>query len=214
MPPNKLKILLVDDHAIVREGLKRILADTQDLEVTGEAASVSEAAALLRAQPFDLVVLDISLPGRNGLELLRIIQDESPKLPVLVLSIYPEDQYAVRVMRQGADGYLTKETAPERLVEAIRKVASGRKYVSPDLAERLALEIGGDSDKLPHERLSDREFEVLKLIASGKGLTEIGEMLHLSIKTVSTYRTRILEKTGLRNNAEITHYAIANKLLP
>jgi DNA-binding NarL/FixJ family response regulator len=204
---------MVDDHAIVREGLKRILASESDLEVAAEAGCVTEALKLLRQQSFNLVLLDISLPGRSGLELLRIIRDEFQKLPALVLSIYPEDQYALRVLRQCAGGYLTKETAPERLVEAIRKVASGRKYVSPEMAERLAMAVG-ETEGTPHERLSDREFEIFRLIGSGKGLTEIGEQLHISVKTVSTYRSRILEKTRFQNNAEIIHYVILNNLLP
>lgn len=183
------------------------------MAVAGEARNVPDALNLLREHPFDLVLLDISLPGRSGLELLEIVRDEIPKLPVLVLSIYPEDQYAMRVLRQCAGGYLTKEAAPERLVEAIRKVAGGGKYVSPDMAERLALAVG-EKEGAPHERLSDREFEILKLIGSGKNLTGIAEMLHISVKTVSTYRSRILKKTGLRNNAEITHYVIVNNLLP
>jgi DNA-binding NarL/FixJ family response regulator len=204
---------MVDDHAIVREGLKRILGSVQDMEVAGEAATVAEALTLLHQQPFDLVLLDIALPGKSGLELLKFLKTEFPTLPVLILSMYPEDQYAVRVLKQGANGYLTKETAPELLVHAIRRVAAGRKYVSQNLAERLAREIGTQTDKPLHEKLSNREFEILRQIASGHTLTEIAQALCLSVKTVSTYRRRIIEKTGLRNNADMTHYAIANGLV-
>lgn len=210
---NTTKILMVDDHAIVREGLKRILGGVADMEVRGEAATVTEALKLLRQQPFDLVLLDIALPGKSGLELLKLLKAEVPTLPVLILSMYPEDQYAVRVLKQGASGYLTKETAPELLVHAIRKVAAGGRYVSQNLAEKLALELSTKADKPLHEKLSNREFEILRQIASGCTLTEIAHALCLSVKTVSTYRRRIIEKTGLRTNADMTHYAIANGIV-
>lgn len=207
------KILVVDDHAIVREGLKTILAKTIDFEIAGEAANAPDAMTLLRRVPVDLVLLDIGLPGKTGVDLLKTIKAELPKLPVLVLSTYPEDQYALRVLKQGAAGYLTKESAPELLTNAVRKVAAGGKYVSAAVAERLLHEIGTDVDKVPHARLSDREFEVFKLIAGGKSLTDIADGMRVSIKTVSTHRTRILEKTGFKSNADITRYALEQGLL-
>jgi two-component system, NarL family, invasion response regulator UvrY len=209
----QIKILIVDDHMVVREGLKRILADVEDIQVQAEAGNSVEALALLRERDFDLVLLDLSLPGRTGLELLRMIKDEQPKLPVLVLSAYSEDQYAIRALKDGADGFLNKQSAPELLVNAIRKVAAGGKYVSAEMAERLAQEIGGRSDKPLHEALSDREFMVLKMIASGKNLNQIAETLCISPKTVSTYRARIIEKTGLQTNAELIRYALEQQLL-
>jgi two-component system, NarL family, invasion response regulator UvrY len=209
----KLNILVVDDHAIVREGLKSILAKAENLTVIGEAGNAPDAMALLRKQPCDLVLLDLSLPGKTGVDLLKMIHDEIPKLRVLVLSTYPEDQYAIRVLKLGASGYLTKESAPELLIQAIRKVAGGGKYVSPAMAERLLDEIGTDGQQAPHELLSDREFEVFKLIATGKSLTDIAEGMHVSIKTISTHRTRILEKTGFKANADFTRYALQHRLI-
>jgi two-component system, NarL family, invasion response regulator UvrY len=209
----QINILIVDDHMVVREGLKRILADVEDIQVKAEAGNSVEALALLRERDFDLVLLDLSLPGRTGLELLRMIKDERPKLSVLVLSAYSEDQYAIRALKDGADGFLNKQSAPELLVNAIRKVAAGGKYVSAEMAERLAQEIGGRSDKPLHEALSDREFMVLKMIASGKNLNQIAETLCISPKTVSTYRARIIEKTGLQTNAELIRYALEQQLL-
>ena len=213
MRTTQTKILIVDDHTVVREGLKRILADVENIQVTAEAGNSVEALALLRERDFDLVLLDLSLPGRTGLELLRMIKDERPKLPVLVLSAYAEDQYAIRALKDGADGFLNKQSAPELLVSAIRKVAAGGKYVSAAMAERLAQEIGGRSDKPLHEALSDREFVVLKMIASGKNLNQIAETLCISPKTVRTYRARIIEKTGLQTNAELIRYALEQQLL-
>lgn len=209
----KLNILVVDDHAIVREGLKSILAKAENLKVIGEAGNAPDAMALLRKNPCDLVLLDLSLPGKTGVDLLKIIHDERPKVRVLVLSTYPEDQYAVRVLKLGASGYLTKESAPELLIQAIRKVASGGKYVSPAMAERLLDEIGSDGQHAPHELLSDKEFEVFKLIAMGKSLTDIADGMHVSIKTISTHRTRILEKTGFKANADFTRYALQHGLI-
>ena len=209
----KLNILIVDDHAVVREGLKSILTKAENLTVIGEAANAPEAMDLLRKNPCDLVLLDISLPGKTGVDLLKIIREELPKTRVLVLSTFPEDQYALRVLKLGASGYLTKESAPELLVQAIRKVASGGKYVSPALAERLLDEIGSDARHAPHELLSDKEFEVFKLIARGKSLTEIADGMHVSIKTISTYRTRIVEKTGFKTNADFTRYALLHGLI-
>jgi DNA-binding NarL/FixJ family response regulator len=209
----RLEILVVDDHLVVREGLKRILEDCSDCVVAAEAGNVADALAWLRKRPFDLVLLDISLPERSGLELLKTIKKELSMLPVLVLSAYREDHYAVRAFKDGADGYLNKESASESLVAAIRKVASGGKYLSPALAERIALEIGTRNDRALHEGLSDREFEILKLIAAGTSLKDIAELLHVSPKTVTTYRARILEKTGLASNAELTRYMVENNLL-
>jgi two-component system, NarL family, invasion response regulator UvrY len=208
-----INILIADDHAIVREGLKRILADVPDMHVAGEASNGSEALDLVRKNKWDIVLLDISMPGRNGLDVLKLIKDEHPKLPVLMLSIYPEDQYAVRVLKAGASGYLTKESAPSQLVAAIRKVAQGGNYISQALAEKLVAGLQTNTDKNLHESLSDREFEILRLIASGKTLSQIAEQLLLSIKTVSTYRSRILEKMQMQNNAELTNYAIKNGLV-
>jgi two-component system, NarL family, invasion response regulator UvrY len=209
----KLNILVVDDHAIVREGLKSILAKAEILNVIGEAGNAPDAMTLLRKQPCDLVLLDLSLPGKTGVDLLKMIHDEFPKVRVLILSTYPEDQYAVRVLKLGASGYLTKESAPELLIQAIRKVASGGKYVSPAMAERLLDEIGSDGQHAPHELLSDKEFEVFKLIAMGKSLTDIADGMHVSIKTISTHRTRILEKTGFKANADFTRYALQHGLI-
>ena len=209
-----IEILIVDDHSIVREGLKRILADIPDVKVAAEAGNGADAMAILRNNPIDLVLLDLSLPGRTGLEVLQFMKSEFRKLPVLILSAHEEDQYAVRALRDGADGFLNKQSAPERLVSAIRKVAAGGKYVSPEMAERLAAEVGGRTDKLSHAALSDREFMVLKMIAAGKSLNQIADQLSISPKTVSTYRARIIEKTGLQTNAELIRYVLENELLP
>lgn len=208
-----IEVLIVDDHSIVREGLKRILSDVTDIKVAAEAGNGAEAMSILRASQFDLVLLDLSLPGRTGLEVLQIMKAEFRKLPVLILSAHEEDQYAVRALRDGADGFLNKQSAPELLVSAIRKVAAGGKYVSPEMAERLAAEVSGRIEKPSHEALSDREFVVLKMIASGKTLNQIADQLSISPKTVSTYRARIIEKTGLQTNAELIRYALENQLL-
>lgn len=208
-----LKILIADDHSIVREGLKQVLADTQDMAVTDEAGGAEEALKKAIEGDFDVVVLDISMPGRGGLDVLKQIRSQKPKLPVLVLSMYPEEQYALRVLKAGAAGYLTKESAPDELIEAIRKVSKGMKYVSSNLAEEIAFALDADADRPIQETLSDREFQVLCLIASGKTAREIAEELSLSVKTVSTYRSRILEKMRMKSNAELTHYAIKNKLV-
>jgi DNA-binding NarL/FixJ family response regulator len=210
---DKLEILVVDDHAVVREGLKRILDECDECVIAAEAGTVGEALVWLRQRTFDLVLLDISLPERTGLELLKTIKKELPSLPVLVLSAYAEDYYAVRAFKDGADGYLNKQSAMDSLIVAIRKVASGGKYLTPALAERIALEIGTRADRAAHETLSDREFEILKLIARGLSLKDIAERLHISPKTVTTYRARILEKTGLMSNAELTRYMLENNLL-
>jgi two-component system invasion response regulator UvrY len=208
-----IRALIADDHAVVRQGLKQILGDTPEMLVAGEATNGQEVLDKVRAEPWDVVVLDISMPDRSGLDVLKQLRSERPKLPVLVLSMHSEDQYAVRVLKAGASGYLTKDSAPDELVKAIRKVVSGGRYVSSFLAEKLAFEIGTDSSRLPHETLSDREFQVLRLIAAGKSVTEIAAELYLSVKTVSTYRARMLEKMNLGTTAELIHYALQNHLI-
>ena len=208
-----IKVLIADDHAVVRQGLKRILQDTHGMVVAGEAVNGQEVLKKVRAEPWDVVILDISMPGHSGLDILKELEHERPKLPVLVLSMHSEDQFAMRVLRAGASGYLTKDSAPDELVKAVRKVARGGKYVSPLLAEKLAYEIGPDSNKLPHETLSDREFQVLRMIATGKAVGEIATELSLSPKTISTYRARLLQKMNLTSNAELIYYAIQNHLI-
>ena len=208
-----MRILTVDDHAIFRQGLKQILADSFSLEEVGEAACAADAMRLLRSGRWDLAILDISLPDRSGLELLKQIRNESPATPVLMLSMYAEDQYAVRAMRAGAAGYLTKESAPAELAAAVRKLTSGGRYITAGVAEKLAMALDDHTAGAPHESLSDREYQVLTLIASGRTASEIAEELVLSVKTISTYRTRILEKMGMKHNAELTHYAIKNGLI-
>jgi two-component system invasion response regulator UvrY len=208
-----IKVLIADDHAIVRRGLKQIVAETNDIVVGGEAVNGGEVMDQVRAQPFDVVILDITMPGRNGLDTLRELKHEQPRLPVLMLSMHSEDQYAVRVLKAGASGYLPKEGAPEELVNAIRKVHSGAKYIRPTQVDSMARSMRLDTNKPPHELLSDREYEVLRTIASGKTPTQIAEDLGLSVKTVSTYRSRLLKKMIMKNNAELTHYAIKNGLV-
>ena len=207
-----IRVLIADDHAIVRQGLRQILSDTPDLTVAGEAENGVQAVQMVRSGDWDVVLMDVSMPDRNGIDALKIIKKEFPRLPVLILSMYPEEQYAIRALKAGAAGYLTKQSAPELLVTAIRQVASGKKYVSPSLAEELANAIGDDSERPPHEKLSDREYQTLCMIASGKTPAEIAEALNLSVKTVSVYRARLLEKMNLRNNAELTHYGLKHGL--
>ena len=208
-----INVVVVDDHAVVREGIKRIVSESGGMTVSGEASDGHEAIRVIKNQPCDVVLLDITMPNKNGLDVLKELHAESPRLPVLVLSMHGEDQYAIRVLRAGAAGYLTKDSAPAKLVQAIRKVVRGGKYVSPSLAERLVFDLGTDSDKAPHEILSDREYQVLCMISSGKTVTQIAEELALSVKTISTYRVRILEKLKMKNNAEITRYAIKEGLV-
>jgi DNA-binding NarL/FixJ family response regulator len=208
-----MKILLIDDHAVVRQGLKLILADQFKKAVFGEARNSAEALSRVVKENWDVVLLDITMPGRSGLEALRDIKRLRPKLPVLVLSMHPEDQFAVRILKAGASGYLTKESADEELVGAIKKVIEGGRYVSPSLAERMASYLTIDVQKAPHERLSDREFQVLRMIASGKTVSQIGRELSLSVKTISTHRARLLEKMDLKNNAQLTHYAMQRNLV-
>ena len=202
------RILVVDDHAIVRQGLKQSLADTPDLVVAGEASTGQEALEKVRTGEWDVVVLDISLPDRSGLTVLEQLKSQYPELPVLVLSMHAEEQYALRVLKAGAAGYLPKESAPEQLVSAIHKVSHGGKYVSPTLMERFVSELGADPHKPRHEILSGREFHVLCMIAGGKSLTQIAEDLGVSVKTISTHRTRMLKKMHLKTNADVIHYAI------
>ena len=208
-----IRALIADDHAVVRQGLRQILLETADMVVTGEAANGPEALERARAGGYDVIVLDITMPGRSGFEVLKELRLEDPALPVLVLSMHSEEQFAVRLLKAGASGYLNKESAPEELVKAIRKVVSGGRYVSPRLAEKLAFEIDSGSDKLLHETLSDREFQVMRMMASGQTVKEIAAELALSVKTISTYRARILDKMNLHTNAELIHYAIQNQLI-
>jgi two-component system invasion response regulator UvrY len=211
-----IRILVIDDHIIVHRGLRQIVGEEPDMMVAGEARSSLDGLSLAQTQPWDAVVLDLSMPGRGGLEVLKELKRERPKLPVLILSMYPEEQYAIRSLRLGASGYLTKESAPEELIKAIRKIVTGGRYVSSSLAETLAGRmVAADrvAGQPPHETLSDREFLVLRLIASGKTVADIGSELALGVKTIHTYRTRILEKLGMKTNAELTQYAIRNRLV-
>jgi two-component system invasion response regulator UvrY len=209
-----LRVLIVDDHAVVREGLKRMIDDAPGMRVAGEAVAASEALDKLRAESFDVVVLDLNLPGRGGLELLGDIKRDTPSLPVLVLSFHAEEAYAVRALRLGADGYLMKDSGPGQLIGAIEKVASGGKFVTASVAEQLASAAGGaNSEQLPHAALSQREHEVLCLIAAGLSVSQVAAKLALSVKTISTYRARLLEKMNLQNNAQLTHYAIKHHLV-
>jgi len=208
-----IKILIADDHPIVRQGLKQILSEEPDIEVVGEAQNSQEVLELVRKQHWDIVILDITMPGRGGLDVLKELKHERPKLPVLMLSVHPEDQYAVRALKAHASGYLTKDSAPEELVKAIRKILRGGKYISSTLAEKLAFDLETETDKPLHETLSDRESQVMLMIASGKTISQIAEELSLSVKTIGTYRTRVLEKMKMKSNAELMHYAIKNGLV-
>jgi DNA-binding NarL/FixJ family response regulator len=208
-----IKVFIADDHAIVREGLKQILAETKDIVVAGEAENGLDAVKLFRKSGCHVVLLDISMPDRSGIEVLKQIKKEKPELAVLMLSMHREDQYAIRSLKAGASGYLTKQSAPKELVNAIRQVASGLKYISPALAQELANHVGEDHLAAPHETLSDREYQTLTMIASGKTVGAIAKELSLSVKTVSEYRARLLAKMNLKNSAELTHYAIKNQLI-
>ncbi len=207
-----INILIVDDHVIVREGIKRIIDDTAGITIVAEASSGQEALDLIRKNKYDLILLDISMPGQNGLQTLKLIKKHDKNLPVLMLSMHAEQQYAMRAIKAGASGYLTKDTASTQLVKAIRKINDGRKFISQEVAELLATDLFHEQEKDPHEYLSDREFEVLKLIAKGLSQKEIASDLSISHKTVSTYRSRILDKLNLQNNSDIIHYAIDYKL--
>ena len=208
-----IKVLIADDHAIVRRGLKQILEETPDIVVRGEAANADEVFARLRLGAWDVLVLDINMPGRSGVDVLKEIKRQRAKLPVLILSMHAEEQYAARVFKAGASGYLPKESAPDELVKAIRKVHSGGRYVSLAQAEKLLYLLKQDNGERPHETLSDREYEVLRRIASGRTISQIGVDMKLSVKTVSTYRTRLLEKMRMKTNAELTHYGIKQRLV-
>lgn len=208
-----MRVLIADDHAIVRRGLIQLLADEYPSLSAGEARDAAEVFQLAREQDWDIIILDISMPGRGGLEVLKELRQSRPKVPVLVLTSHPEEQYAMRALKAGAAGYMTKESAPEHLIEAIRKVTAGGRYVSPRLAELLAASVGADTERPTHESLSDREYRVLCLIGSGKTVGEIAVELSLSVKTVSTYRARLLEKMGMKTNAELMHYAIRSGLV-
>jgi len=208
-----IKAIIADDHAIVRRGLSQILADEPDMAAPGEVRDAQELMDSVLEQDWDVVILDIAMPGKSGFDILKDLKSMKPDLPVLILSIHPEEQYAIRTLKAGAAGYINKESAPTELVKAIRKAVAGGKYVSPALAEKLAFELDGDFVRSPHGRLSDREYQVLCLIASGKRVKEIAEELSLSDKTVSTYRSRILEKMKMETNAELTYYAIKNRLV-
>jgi len=208
-----IKVLVADDHAVVRRGLRQILAETSDIHVAGEAVTAADVLRLVRAERWDVVVLDINLPGGNGIEVLGEIKKERPHLPVLILTVYSEEQYAVRAIKAGAAGFLTKESAPDKLVEAVHKLASGGRFVTAEVAEALASIVAGEAKGAPHERLSDREFEVLRMLASGKTVSQVAQELCLSVKTVSTHRTRILQKMAMKTNAELMHYAMKNNLV-
>jgi DNA-binding NarL/FixJ family response regulator len=208
-----IKILVVDDHTIVRDGVKRLLVDTPDMVVADEASNGEEVINKVGNNHYDLVLLDISLPGRDGLDVLKQLKCTNPGIPVLILSMYPEEHYAVRSLRAGASGYLTKQSSSDELIGAIRKVAQGRRYITPSLAEKLAFELGVDVRKLPHEKLSDREYQVMCMFGSGKTVKEIAETLSLSIRTISTHRAHILKKMEMKNNAQLTYYAIKNALV-
>ena len=206
------RVVLADDHAIVREGLKRILEGQEGIEIAGEATNGHEALERVRAGGFDILLLDLSMPGKSGIELIKQVKDESPKLRVLVLTMHEEDQYAVRAIRAGASGYLTKESAPGQLVLAIRRLAEGRLYISPNVAEHLALDVQPRGDEAPHRHLSDREFEVFQLLVHGRSVSEIAAQLHLSVKTVSTHKTRILQKMNASSVADLVRYAVHHRL--
>lgn len=208
-----IKILIADDHAVVIRGIKQILAEEADMQVLGEASNADEILELLYKEEWDVLILDITMPGKSGLDSLIEIKQKKPKLAILILSMHPEEEIAIRALKTGASGYLNKDSVPGELIRAIRKVASGGKYITSNLAETILLNMQTESDKPLHEGLSEREFQVLCLLASGHSLSKIAEELSLSIKTISTYRSRILEKMNLKTNVDLTHYAIKNKLV-
>lgn len=208
-----IRILVADDHAVVREGIKTILAGQEGMVVEDKAVSGQEVLSKVTKKNYDVILLDISMPGRSGLEILEELKVMKPKLPVLILTMHPEEQYAVRMLRAGATGYLTKASAPRELISAIQKVSKGGKYVTVSLAEKLAFELDASAEKPSHERLSNREYQVMLMLAAGQSVTEVAEELCLSAKTITTYRTRILEKMGMKKNAELTLYAVRNNLI-
>jgi two-component system invasion response regulator UvrY len=208
-----IEVILCDDHALIRRGIRDTLSDATDIRVVGEASEYGELRALMRARRCDVLVLDINMPGRSGLDVLQVLKDEGASVRVLIVSMYPQDQYAIRALRAGAAGYVHKGGDPQELVQAVRTVAQGRKYVTPEIAQMLVESLTAPPSESAHERLSDRELQTLVMIASGKRLSDIAEELLLSPKTVSVYRARVLEKLGLANNAELTVYAIRNGLV-
>jgi DNA-binding NarL/FixJ family response regulator len=208
-----IRILIADDHTVVRRGIRQILSDESDMKIVAEASTSEEVVALLRKHPIDLLLLDMTMPDKHGLELLKDIKSEFPRVSILILSMYPEDQFGIRALKAGASGYLTKETDPAILLAAIRKAASGGKYITPRLSELLELELHHEGSKPLHEILSDREFEVFRLIASGRTVGQIAEDLKLSVKTVSNYRARALEKMNMKTNSDIMSYAFQNKIV-
>lgn len=211
---DKIEVLLADDHTIIRHGLKQILADTEDISVEGEAANGNDVLQQVRERNWGAVVLDISMPGRSGLDLIKLLKDEKPGLPILILSMHQEEQYALRALHAGASGYLTKESDSDVLISAIRRVAGGGVHVSDKVAELMVRDISPSGDAMPHTLLSDREYEVFNMLASGLGLTEIATRLSLSVKTISTHKTHILDKMKLANTAELIRYAITHQLSP
>jgi two-component system, NarL family, invasion response regulator UvrY len=208
-----IRIVLVDDHALIRRGVRLTLEECADITVVGEAADYTELRALMREVKADLYLVDVNLPGKNGIDIIKQMREEDASFRSLVLSMFPEDQYAVRAIKAGAFGYLNKASPPEQLIEAVRRVADNKKYITPEIAEALANSVAGDDGELPHTKLSDREFQTLTLMASGKKLSDIAEALALSPKTVSVYRARLLEKMNMSNNAELTHYALKHGLV-
>jgi len=208
-----IKVLVADDHPVVRLGIKQMMADVPYVSVAGEAGSSAEVLKKVEEESWDVVLLDMAMPGRSGIETLKRIKDIRPKLPVLILSMHPEDQYAMRLLQAGAAGYMTKESAPDALVKVIQEVAAGKRYISPALANVLAAKVIDKDDVPPHETLSDREYQIFCLLAGGKAVSEIAEDLSLSVKTISTYRARIMEKMSLTKNAELTYYAIKSGLV-
>jgi len=208
-----IRVLVADDHAVVRRGVVQILAESPHIVVAGEASCGSEVLRAVRENDYDIVLLDIAMPGGSGLEVLKQLHSLKPDVQVLILSMYPEKQYAMRALKAGAAGYLTKDSAPDELIDAIDRISQGDKYITRSLAQELASELGGKADKELHEALSDREYQVMRLLAAGKSVSEIAAQLSLSVKTVSTYRTRILEKLGLKTTAEIMHYALERGLV-
>jgi len=208
-----IKVFIADDHPLVRKGVKEILEEEIDLKVIGDAAYPHEVLEGIQKEEPDILVTDLTMPGRSGLDLISDIRQLFPKLPILVLTMHPEERFAVRALKAGAYGYLTKDSKPEELIKAVRQVVTGRKYITPSLAEKLATELNRDQNKQPHEILSDREFQIMRLIASGKKVSEIADKLSISIRTVNTYRARILFKMNMKSNAELTLYAIENHLI-
>jgi two-component system invasion response regulator UvrY len=208
-----IRVILVDDHALIRRGMRDTLSEAADIRVVGEAGDYGELRALLRQHECDVILLDINMPGRNGIDVLHALKEEGDNVKVLMVSMYPEDQYAIRALKAGASGYVNKASDPSLLLNAVRHVYSGKKYITPEIAQALVDNLTGDTETRPHERLSDREYQTLVLIASGKRLSDIAGELALSPKTVSVYRARVLEKMGLSNNAELTHYALKHGLV-